>query len=119
MPPPSIVDPICVEEEDDEELLIIEEEELIILDDDDIILDMSPDINEPPPSFMSPFIFAIILSMSMSNAIWPPPIIEPMSPINEGMGPPDELVVEVFDEEEDEENDIDDLDVPSALTVEV
>ena len=50
IPPPNIVDPICVEEEDDEELLIIEEEELIILDDDDIILDMSPDINEPKTS---------------------------------------------------------------------
>ena len=59
------------------------------------------------------------ISMSISNAIWPPPIIEPMSPIKEGIGPPDELVVDVFDEEEDEENDIDDFDVPSALTVEV
>ena len=45
IPPPNIVEPICVEEEDDDELLIIEEED--ILDDDDIILDMSPDINEP------------------------------------------------------------------------
>ena len=51
MPPPSIVEPICVDEDDDE-LLIIEEEELIIFDEDpDIIFDMSPDIKEPKPKW--------------------------------------------------------------------
>jgi hypothetical protein len=45
MPPPSIVEPICVDDEDDEELIV--EEELIILDEDPIILDISPDIKDP------------------------------------------------------------------------
>ena len=46
IPPPSIVDPICVVDEDDE-LLIIDDEELIIFEDEDIILDMSPDMRDP------------------------------------------------------------------------
>ena len=45
IPPPSIVDPICVDEDD--ELLIIEDEELIIFEDEDIIFDMSPDMRDP------------------------------------------------------------------------
>ena len=46
IPPPIIVEPICVEDDDEE--LLIEDEELIIFEDDDIIFDMSPDINDPP-----------------------------------------------------------------------
>jgi hypothetical protein len=106
-------------DEDDDELLIIEEEELIIFEEDpDIIFDMSPDIKEPPPSFMSPRIFAIMLSMSISTAIWPPPISDPISPSNEGIGPPVELDVAVEEDEDEEENDIEDVDLPSSLTVE-
>jgi hypothetical protein len=37
----------------------------------------------------------------------------------EGMGPPDELDEDIIDEEEEEENDIEDLEVPSGLTVDV
>ena len=47
IPPPNIVEPICVSDEDVDELLIIDEEELIIFEEEDIILDMSPDIKEP------------------------------------------------------------------------
>ena len=48
IPPPNIVEPICVVDEDDEELLIIEEELIFFDEDDDIIEDMSPpDIREP------------------------------------------------------------------------
>jgi len=42
-----------------------------------------------------------------------------MSPIREGIGPPDELDVDVIEDEDEEENDIDDFEVPSALTVDV
>lgn len=108
IPPIDMSCPIIVEELDIEE-------ELEKLDDEDILFEKELD-----PIFMSPIILLIMSSIPRLGICIPPiegippmpPIIPPIPIIPSGMGPPEDIMVE--DEEEDEDDLKDEIVDPSS-----